>query len=823
MRFPILLVLFSLICSIISSFSQDDTHRRHHPHEPILFRPQSHDPNFRDFPQKSFYESRNNWQDIIDSTWGPGLPLHEKQNLFTQYANILHDKFDGFLSLGMDWQDWYALRDSFFQRIDSTTSRGGFCALMNYFSFHFKDCHTLALDEQIFLNTPLNPGTPVLFAASFITVEHSGVVVTVLADSSVLVLRVMPNHPLGLQPGDIIFGYDGVPYQTAIRELMQAELPGWLPWVGAESAVFHSMMMGALMNWHLFNSIDILKYSTGIIVNLPTAPMISLNIPPMLNNEQIDIPGIPFPDYFNGDIVSYGTLQNTNIGYIYLFSEWPQSEADQQFYQAVNALKNTEGLIIDMRWNEGGWALFDDAFRILFNESPYTLNGANRENPSTLTLIPNNYSGTYSIKGNPSSLYDHPIAVLLGPNCGSMGDITAHRFRYHPMVRFFGKPSVASFGHNDFVNFPDWYLRYSLEDDYHVNQPGIYLNRSEFPIDFPVWHNPSDVANGVDAVVETALNWLNSMIYAHNVKPNSSFINPIIDSLNITANVKNPHNHNIAVAAIINTLSSVFVDSLPMYDDGNHGDSLAGDDLYGCYSNQFTDENIFIIDASVTDLDSNHYHKLAHATCFTTVGPVVINHYVFPYVDTNLVRVKFYLKNESSVDTVTDIVAEMTTNDSNVTFIGYNNQNFGNIAPGEIKSATYNVITQSYPDSVDLEVHISSAGRIFWNDSIKDKADTTTGIALKAPEIPQQFSLKQNYPNPFNPTTTIEFDLPKTSEVSLKVFNILGEEVATLVSDRLSAGSYSYEWDASQLASGVYLYRLKVGDYVETRKMVVMK
>jgi len=59
--------------------------------------------------------------------------------------------------------------------------------------------------------------------------------------------------------------------------------------------------------------------------------------------------------------------------------------------------------------------------------------------------------------------------------------------------------------------------------------------------------------------------------------------------------------------------------------------------------------------------------------------------------------------------------------------------------------------------------------------------------------------------------------------VSLKVFNILGEEVATLVSDRLSAGSYSYEWDASNLASGVYLYRLEAENFVETKKMILMK
>ncbi len=87
----------------------------------------------------------------------------------------------------------------------------------------------------------------------------------------------------------------------------------------------------------------------------------------------------------------------------------------------------------------------------------------------------------------------------------------------------------------------------------------------------------------------------------------------------------------------------------------------------------------------------------------------------------------------------------------------------------------------------------------------------------------KSYFLSQNYPNPFNPITTIEFDLPKTSKVALKVYNILGEEVATLVSEKLAAGNYNYEWDGTNLASGVYLYRLQAESHVETRKMVLMK
>jgi hypothetical protein len=86
-----------------------------------------------------------------------------------------------------------------------------------------------------------------------------------------------------------------------------------------------------------------------------------------------------------------------------------------------------------------------------------------------------------------------------------------------------------------------------------------------------------------------------------------------------------------------------------------------------------------------------------------------------------------------------------------------------------------------------------------------------------------KYELKQNYPNPFNPTTTIEFVLPKVSDTTLKIFNILGEEVEKLVSDRLTAGSYSYEWDTCNLASGIYFYRLEAEGFVETKKMILMR
>ncbi len=89
--------------------------------------------------------------------------------------------------------------------------------------------------------------------------------------------------------------------------------------------------------------------------------------------------------------------------------------------------------------------------------------------------------------------------------------------------------------------------------------------------------------------------------------------------------------------------------------------------------------------------------------------------------------------------------------------------------------------------------------------------------------LPRTFELGQNYPNPFNPTTVISYQLPVASEVSLKVYDVLGREVATLVNARQEAGRYSVPFNAASFASGVYFYRLQAGQFVQTRKMMLVK
>jgi phosphatidylserine/phosphatidylglycerophosphate/cardiolipin synthase-like enzyme len=100
---------------------------------------------------------------------------------------------------------------------------------------------------------------------------------------------------------------------------------------------------------------------------------------------------------------------------------------------------------------------------------------------------------------------------------------------------------------------------------------------------------------------------------------------------------------------------------------------------------------------------------------------------------------------------------------------------------------------------------------------------TLTGVQQQKNNKPLRFELLQNYPNPFNPETVISYSIPTTGYVSLKVYDILGRETATLVHEMKSAGTYTLNWNASRYASGVYFYQLRVGSFVDTKKLVLMR
>ena len=114
-------------------------------------------------------------------------------------------------------------------------------------------------------------------------------------------------------------------------------------------------------------------------------------------------------------------------------------------------------------------------------------------------------------------------------------------------------------------------------------------------------------------------------------------------------------------------------------------------------------------------------------------------------------------------------------------------------------------------------------GLLCYIDNVFVGNHSAIGIQPIGTNVPKVFALRQNYPNPFNPMTNIEFDLPKSEFVRLIVFNTLGQEVKTLVNETKQAGSYRVDFDASNLPSGAYFYRIIAGDFVQTNKMILVK
>ncbi|MDH3268948.1 MAG: choice-of-anchor D domain-containing protein, partial [Ignavibacteria bacterium] len=715
-----------------------------------------------------------------------------------------------------------------------------------------------------------------------------------------------------------LLGYEGIPWKILVNELLDAGLPTIGRWGGAKSAHSDALLLGAGMNWHLFETIDILKYSTGDTLHLSVSPLLTLPPINMLNNEQLSVPGVPFPNLYNQQYVSYGVIDGTNIGYIYLCAE-VEGISDQQFYEAVTALEETDALIIDMRLNFGGWAFFNNSLEILFNESHLTIEDAYRCNINDFTLCPSGNSSVFSVPGNPPALYDRPIAIFLGPTCVSMGDITAQRFRYHPTVRFFAKSSAASLGDNVLiVNFPNWHIKYSISDMFHVNEPGEYLNRTEFPIDYPVWFDPSDVANGYDTVVEEALEWMNNLVYGHDVTTNKNYALPGIDTITVLATVENPNSHNVSAQVFIKDLDNTIIDSLELFPTES-GDIWQGEWLVSNF------ENNFKLDIKATDLTTGESFTIENVNRITTAGPVTLDS-VYVFEGTNYFSITPFLKNQSADSTIKNASVRLICHDPWIISINPNSRGLPNIPPGVMVNPsapfTVTVDTLTFPGYFNFKVDVLSDGWVYWTDSMRvppiaiisinplvlnfgevaidssatktftitnygdedliishigsnepvftvnitnavvppDSSEdvevtfTPTGSisfngkieithnAAGSPDsvivtgdgvtgikdellntIPTEFIVYQNYPNPFNPSTSIIFGLPEVVKVRLVLFNLLGEVVAKLVDEEKTAGYYTVEFNAANLPSGVYFYQLKAGEFIETKKMLLLK
>lgn len=326
-------------------------------------------------------------------------------------------------------------------------------------------------------------------------------------------------------------------------------------------------------------------------------------------------------------------------------------------------------------------------------------------------------------------------------------------------------------------------------------------------------------------------------MYEH-VSVNPGYLSPGSGAVDFRAVLKNiPETYEDFKVAI--NIDSVGIDTLLLYNDGQHNDGLAQDTIWAAEYPVDTLEATYQVDFLATDSISGFPDVYSDITRFTTIGPVQFHAITFstdtlPQPGDNY-YIQFSVKNNSNSATARRVTASISTIDSNLTVQNATSISYGDIPAGEIGTSSGSVFLLSINDNspIDIDVPvlvtIRSDGYVFWTDTMYVHISApTVDVAREQMGIPSEYALHENFPNPFNPTTAIRYDLPEKARVRLTVYDMLGRQVKALVNDEISAGFHTITWDGTnqqgiQAGTGVYLYRLETKNFHDSGKMILLK
>ena len=449
-----------------------------------------------------------------------------KLQVFDTFWDAIDKWYGGFPYLTVNWD---SIKSFYRSEVAAGVSTGRFAAIMGQLQLSLSEIHTWFVDVTIDstywadeISWTYKPGVPIFIPSGWGWAGNFGAALTPLPDSSLLVYRAVSPHPLGIVPGDVVLGYDGIPWKQLYQELISVPLPLQWWWEGrwgsSPRSMTHALLNSAGSNWGLFDTIDIVKYATGDTLHLPTAPLSGQDWHLLFATEQVAVPGVQMPDYRRGEQVSWGVVGNTSVGYVYVYS-W-DSGVGPVFEAAMKDLitvKNVTGLILDFRYNRGSmdsWTAPNAGLDYLFQENPAGMT----QWQTAIRSDPVNHFG-FSYTAPPGSFsprpdyYDRPIAVLTGPQAWSVGDHTAFRMRFHPKARSFGLPTNGAFVYGSLSAGPLWgtwwYGFATGQMRSLVNNEG-FLTHKSIPVDEEVWLTRDGVAKGEDGVVKRALAWINA-------------------------------------------------------------------------------------------------------------------------------------------------------------------------------------------------------------------------------------------------------------------------------------------------------------------------
>ncbi|MBS1778993.1 MAG: T9SS type A sorting domain-containing protein [Bacteroidetes bacterium] len=450
------------------------------------------------------------WQHWVDSVWGTGIPDANKLSVLNTIWASIDSTYSCFVHLPM--YNWDSLINAMRTEVNAGVSRGRFAAMLNHLRRYINDGHSVMYDLAVDYPTTVFPGMPLMRGES----GRFGACITMLPDSTAMVYDAEPGHPFGLQPGDIVLGYNGMAWKDLVQIMLRHELPSSVYPGSTDIATYQRMIKGVGENWYLFDTINI-KKCNGSLVNFPTSYMANTFYSSMCT-DQMPVPGVhklSFTEYYyQNKSISYGLISGTKIGYVYMMD--CEDGTGNALYNAVKHLVEdsaAQSLIFDIRTNFGGsFNAYIKTFEYLtdLNNTPWVGYGE-RVSVTDRYMMFNQPSFWYNVLDTDASSFYKPVAVLVGPEAVSAGDFFQVLFRRHPWARVFGRSTAGAYGsyHPIATGQADYYASKQDVNFYDVADPTFYLSHTEYPVDQQVWLTKDSTCAGIDNVVSEAVKWIN--------------------------------------------------------------------------------------------------------------------------------------------------------------------------------------------------------------------------------------------------------------------------------------------------------------------------
>lgn len=785
------------------------------------------------------------WKYIVDTTWGDGMPTEDKLLLFDRFWEAVDLHYPGFVNNPVNWD---SVKNHYRPEIEAGVSKGRFAGIINKMGLLLQEGHSGAYNLSVYLTKP-ERDIPVLIPSYYSDSDSNlplqngwfGAALTPLSDDELLVLRCVADHPMGLEAGDIVLGYDGMPWKDLYPLLLQMDLPYSTNFRiveqngsyqadlmgSSEKSTRHKWLASAGMNWHFFDTLDFRKYGSSDTLHAPTALLEGKKLY-VAGNEQLPVEGIEFP---MSDLTSviFDTIMDNSIGYVY-FLNMVHGDFAERLKTAFQVFKESDvqGIIIDLRYNLGGYIGWQNGFDPIFNR--------NIDSCSTYVRTQNGDHSDLETSGNfliplSEEFLNRPIALLTGPGAMSQGDYVSYFIHTQSMTRSFGRATNTAYTLYDsgltpntpsnfnnlsfYWNFgyEDWVVHFAPRNfGRYIDGKLTYFLHNGFELDEEIWLTQEAAYQQKDNMVERALEWITSVPYANGFSIQNQNIDPGLEAqpFIISIDVENPESHPVELYVKVYDREGTFIEEINKLEDIDGSIPGTGEEKwFGTFSPE--PNSYYFTEISTHDLDEDTWLSYPGRLSFTTVPIPEIFPKTIHFQAGSTSRSNLTLTNTSEISL-------------NIPFLKFScadprleiksvQLSFGQIL--EKDQSAQKLLVVGIDDTVEdsseiwIQVDIYESGKHYWSDSILLIASTVgEEDILLTPEL-------NIYPNPMREFCNIQIIGPSPLE-RIELFDLSGR----LVFSENNINSGSFNLPKGKLANGIYILKVYADNIYESKLVV---